>query len=120
MKKILSSIALFLAAAPAFAGHQLTCFNDNNGDYILEIQFDEQGTAITAQFSNQDWGEAGINAPQDLRLRERRMDMTEYDLSDTGLSLIIPDKVRDGKFGAISVITDMSDQIVTHEKYSCN
>jgi hypothetical protein len=128
MKNILLVLGLtstIFFAQTVFA-KDINCISQSNGDYELTLSVNSNGRAETVTLVNTDWGGYGQGIAQKLQYIETH---NTYDIVseglpqiglNTGLSLLIEENVTKGLSGEISVITDLTDQIITHETFSCN
>jgi hypothetical protein len=130
MKNVFITAALVVLAFSAVAStgyaKMMSCMNNSNGDYEMDLDLDASDVATSAMIKNTDWSLAGEGAKQTLAVASRDDQTTIYSITtanipDMGLSKDFSIRIINGEHGpAVELGVNTDERFITVDRYSCS
>jgi hypothetical protein len=107
----------------------LSCIDGNNGEYVLNLEVNDNGIATSVQLWNIDWSDAGIGSVQSLILKADLGHMRIYTIAapslkqvglGSGMDLHVPAKALNGATAEVTLVENLADMQITRAAYRCN
>lgn len=114
---------------PLRAAKTLSCTDGSNGDYVLNLEVNDNGIATSTQLWNIDWSDAGIGSLQSLVLKADHGHMRIYTIATpslkqvglgSGMDLHVPAEALNGATAEVTLVENLADMQITRAAYRCN